>query len=99
MSDHNEMPAAMGKAKPSAAKARLQGVVNQEPLARKVSSILGASSAAALALADYDRRLAGGEPVIIFSIGGRWIVGPADKIAQVLETTPKRGRRAAKVVN
>lgn len=45
-------------------------------LASRVARILGSSSAAASALADFERRVAAGEDASIWCLRGTWIVGP-----------------------
>ena len=43
-------------------------------LARRVAEMLGEASAAAKALADYDRRLAAGDMPVFFRCGHYWVV-------------------------
>ncbi len=56
--------------------------MTHEELARKSAEILGASSAAALAVQELDRRRSAGEDVEIISYLRRWIVGPRAAISR-----------------
>ena len=43
-------------------------------LARRVAKVLGEHSAAAKAIADYERRMVAGESPVLFRDGNSWIV-------------------------
>lgn len=51
------------------------GLHCQAVTAQVIAATKGEKSAAALALREFNLRLAGGEPVIMFATRGRWLVG------------------------
>lgn len=63
--------------------------MSDEELARKSAHILGASSAAARALEELDRRRAAGETVEIFNYRKSWIVGPPLEAAEASASAPQ----------
>lgn len=70
------------------AKQDSQAVAN----ARKVAHIVGPESAAAKAVAEYDRRVAAGEDVDIIQMKGSLLVGPpVEKLAKTLEELAGHG--------
>ena len=52
----------------------------QEALARAVAMTKGEGSAAARALAEFIRRRAAGEDIVMFPLRGKWLVAPAADI-------------------
>ena len=66
----------------------------QEALAQKIAAIRGSDCPAAVALEEFRQRKAQGEPVLLFFLRGRWLVGTQASLAEARAAAATPGRRA-----